>query len=201
VTRLLIIIIQSADWAVQNAKLQAAQFLIANFDVDVLAKNAAGRSVLTEAFQTGNTDLIELCLSHPTSSEERLIAVDGAKVAARADGSVSISSASADAETVAASSSGTTPVRSSAADLEAHAVTHRLAFLEADLPLPARHLVVRELPIDHADNPFGTDVAPELDTTGKLPETFVIVDLIPPPVALSVLLHLSHRPMHAPLAG
>jgi hypothetical protein len=144
--------------------------------VDVLAKNAAGRSVLTDAFQTGNTDVIELCLSHPTSSEERLIAVDGAKVSANADGSVSIStpSSSAEAEDGAAPDGATAeavsrpPVRSSAADLEAHAVTHRLAFLEDDVPHPSRHLVVRELPIDQADNPFGTDAAPELDTTGKL---------------------------------
>lgn len=159
-----------SDWAVQNAKLEAAQFLVSNYDLDVLAKNAMGRSVLTDAFQAGNTDLIELCLSHPTSSEERLIAVDGAKVKAKPDGSVSISTDGGDGATEEGAdgpSSSSPPVQSSVKDLEANAVTHRLAFREADLQDAAAHLVVRELPIDHADSPFGTDTAPELDTTGR----------------------------------
>jgi hypothetical protein len=61
-----------AHWAAQNAKLDALKFLVDNYEVDMLAKNSVGRSVLTEAFTSKDEACIELCLSHPTASEERL---------------------------------------------------------------------------------------------------------------------------------
>ena len=149
------------DWAVQNQKLEAAQYLIDNFDVDMLAKNSYGRSVLTDAFQSGNTDVIALCLSHPTANEERLLNTDGCQ---EVEGS----------------------------DKTSEGVTHTFDFTLAptvgDLPPPppppgpSSHtedgtscssdgltLLVRELVISRADNPFGNDTSPQDDTTGTPP--------------------------------
>jgi len=42
-------------------------------EIDVLQKNKFGKSVLTEAFTSQNTDLIKLILEHPTATEDRLI--------------------------------------------------------------------------------------------------------------------------------
>lgn len=69
-------------WAAQNGQAEAIRFLLDNFaEVDVLRKNEQGRSVLTEAFQSQNTDAIQLCLAHPSASEERL--ADGMQAAER----------------------------------------------------------------------------------------------------------------------
>ncbi len=58
-----------AHWAAQNGKLAALQFLVDNYDVDMLAKNSVGRSILTEAFASKDEQSIELCLSHPSANE------------------------------------------------------------------------------------------------------------------------------------
>jgi ankyrin repeat protein len=82
-------------WAAQNGKTAALKFLIDNYELDMLAQNALGRSVVTEAFQSQNAgqrillikidyepqltseyaveDCIELALSHASSTEERLV--------------------------------------------------------------------------------------------------------------------------------
>ena len=64
------------DWSAQNNQIEATKFLISNYDVDMLIKNIYGRSILTEAFKSGNSELIDLCLSHPSASEENLLRTD-----------------------------------------------------------------------------------------------------------------------------
>jgi predicted nicotinamide N-methyase len=131
-------------------------FFLENYELDVLQKNSFGRSVLTDAFQSGNTDIIALCLSHSSSTEERLLAVDDP-------------SATCDSATCAESN---TPN-------ESNEVIHEFDFTPlavADFsdptmdPTPAprirKTLRIRELPITRADNPFGSEVSPEDDTTG-----------------------------------
>lgn len=60
-------------WAAQNGNDAALKFLFDNYDVDVLASNSAGRTTLTEAFQSGNTESIAICMAHPSVTEERLL--------------------------------------------------------------------------------------------------------------------------------
>jgi predicted nicotinamide N-methyase len=137
-------------WAALNGQAGALKFLLENFDTDVLAKNHAGRSTLTEAFQSQNTEVIELCLSHPSASEENLMKTDTDNTKVTVDGE-------------------------SGADGydESHAVVHEMDF-SSSLPPDAAAggvggggtLKVRELPITRADSPFGSDTAPEDDTTG-----------------------------------
>lgn len=148
-----------AHWAAQNAKDGALKFIIDNYNVDVLAKNDLGRSILTEAFQSKSTECIELCLSHDSASEERLINPDKARktkeenAAAEADNQME------------------TDDQAEAENAEANAVTHTMQF-GTDVVVK-----VRELPITRADNPFGTDTAPEDDTTGTILCVFVLFNL------------------------
>jgi hypothetical protein len=134
-------------WAAQNGRADAIKFLIDHYEVDVLEKNAMGRSALTEAFQSKNTDCIELCLSHPSASEERLLG-----------GNQKVSESITEDCTTTATIAEETPEET---ESERDAVTHAMQFTEAG-PL----VRVRELPITRADNPFGSDEAPEDDTTG-----------------------------------
>ena len=61
-------------WAAQNRKADSLHYLLDQYpDVDVLARNSSGRSTLTDAFASGDTKVIEICLSHPSASEDRLI--------------------------------------------------------------------------------------------------------------------------------
>lgn len=117
-------------WAAQNGQAEAIKWLLAQYEVDVLEKNTSGRSALTEAFQSKNADCIELVLSHPSASEEKLMGGCNEE---------------ADLETAA----------------PADAVTHCMQFT-SETPL----IKVRELPITRADHPFGSEDAPEDDTTG-----------------------------------
>lgn len=144
-----------AHWAAQNGKTNALKFLLENFEVDVLAKNDLGRSILTEAFESKDTDCITLCLSHDSASEDRLINPD--KKAAPA-GDVKISAEATEGETNMQTEDDN---EDTAEDNEANAVTHTMQFG------PDVEIKVRELPITRADNPFGTETAPEDDTTGK----------------------------------
>jgi predicted nicotinamide N-methyase len=132
-------------WAVQNRKIDALKYFVTNYDVDMLAQNSFGKSTLTEAFQSQDTDIIEICLSHPSSSEEKLIEANGADAVVKSED---------DSEVVTSSDSD-----------EKHAVFHKF-FFEGDPTIIANPVQIRELPISRADNPFGTDVAPEDDTTG-----------------------------------
>ena len=131
-----------ADWAVQNQKLEAAKFLVANFDgLDVLLQNSSGRGALTDAFQTGNVELIDVCLGHPSSTEDKLLDKMEDKVKVTDN-------------TTEGGEGGETP-----------SITHEFA-LSADPTYGGKTISIRELPILNADNPFGTDAAPEDDTTG-----------------------------------
>ena len=129
-------------WAALNAQGSALKFLFDNYDVDVLMKNAAGRSTLSEAFQTQKTEIIEICLSHSSASEENLLKTD-ADTRVTVDGD----------------------------DSEMHAVVHEMDFSSSgsskDAEKRRRILRIRELPITRADSPFGSDTAPEDDTTGE----------------------------------
>ena len=131
-------------WAALNGQAESLKYLIDNYDVDMLIKNDAGRSTLTEAFQSQKTEVIEICLSHPSASEENLMKTD--------DPDVKVSIEGDDDNDYD----------------EKHAVVHLMDF-SSSLPnndSPRLQLKIRELPITRADNPFGSDTAPEDDTTG-----------------------------------
>lgn len=143
-------------WAAQNAKLESLRILFESYDVDVLAKNNAGRSTLTDAFDSKNTDVIEICLSHSSASEERLIETTdkNAKVVVE------------DEDTANSKESAKASVTY---DVTKDAVSHQMQF-SAD----SRLVHVRELPITRADNPFGSEAAPQDDTTGKIRSSIVL---------------------------
>jgi ankyrin repeat protein len=143
-----------AHWAAQNGKAEALKSIISLYEVDVLQKNDLGRSILTEAFASKCTDCIELCLSHDSASEERLINPNATAPAA-ADGTAP-NGKSAEQPSEAMD----TATSESVLD-DANAVTHVMQFGEGNTLVK-----IRELPITRADNPFGTASAPEDDTTG-----------------------------------
>jgi hypothetical protein len=60
-------------WSAVNNQLLALKFLLDHYAVDVVKQNSFGRSTLTEAFQTQNPELIEICLSHSSATEERIL--------------------------------------------------------------------------------------------------------------------------------
>ena len=136
-------------WAAQNAKAEALRFLIDNYGdlVDVLAQNKFGRSTLTEAFNSQNEEVIELCLSHPSASEDRLVPKSGTAAVEEGLQEMDLSSS---------------PSADPTSQLASHAVLHTMALGSGAEPA----LLCRELPITRADNPFGSDAAPEDDTTG-----------------------------------
>lgn len=45
-------------WAAQNGRVEALKFLVDHYEVDMLVQNKAGRSVLTEAFQSQNSGIL-----------------------------------------------------------------------------------------------------------------------------------------------
>jgi hypothetical protein len=129
--------------------MDAAKFLIENFDnVDVLQKNGVGRSILTDAFTTEDSDLIALCLNHSSSTEERLIAVDE-----NTTNSVKIVDESGEESS------------------QQKSITHELKLFETE-----QNLFIRELAILNADNPFGSETRPEDDTTGSI--SYVLLSLL-----------------------
>ena len=167
-------------WAAQNGQLKAFQFLIEAYECDVLQKNGQGRSTLTEAFSNGDKDVLEAVLSHPSASEENLIATQekGGTVTLPKEDEEDVAASFpegeepkegntvfSNTENAAAAAAATVAVAAAnaAADYdESNAVTHSLALSDTD----NRHVMLRELPITRADNPFGSDTAPEDDTTG-----------------------------------
>ena len=149
-------------WAVQNKQLAAVKFLMDNYELDMLDKNVSGKSVVTEAFGAQNADILEAVLSHSSATEERLVPEGGKINMEEEDGDVGGEedcNGDGDGKTGAAK----------------NAVLHEMFFLDerqgqkgetASESASETPLKVRELPIAHADNPFGTDTAPEDDTTG-----------------------------------
>jgi ankyrin repeat protein len=132
-------------WAAQNAKSESLRVLFDCFDVDVLVKNVAGRSTLTDAFESKEVAVIELCLSHSSASEERLLETNdkNAKIVEEDNENESGKESTAKVYNV-----------------EEHAVSHQMRF-RSDVVVK-----IRELPITRADHPFGSESAPEDDTTG-----------------------------------
>lgn len=134
-------------WAALNGKTDALKYLLENFEVDVLAKNKLGVSTLTEAFNSKNNDVIALCLEHKSSTEEKLMDMKN------------------DSGSKVNEENHTKPRAESESEVEngdLNAVEHLMALGEESKV----KLKIRELPITRADNPFGTDTAPEDDTTG-----------------------------------
>jgi predicted nicotinamide N-methyase len=134
-------------WAAQNSKHEALRFLVENYeDIDMLTTNNAGRSVLTEAFQSQSTECIEIALAHSSSSEDRLIP-DPSKVKVNVeDDDV--------CEEDEANNMDTTDADNS--------VTHLFRLTPTITP----QLQIRELPITNPDDPFGKPSRPEDDSTG-----------------------------------
>ncbi len=130
-------------WAAQNAKADSLKTLFDNYEVDVLAKNNAGRSTLTDAFDSKEVAAIELCLSHSSASEERLIETNDANAKVVED------------------KEGDKESSAKTYDVDEHAVSHQMKF-RSDIVVR-----IRELPITRADHPFGSESAPEDDTTGS----------------------------------
>lgn len=140
-------------WAALNAQEAALQFLFENYEVDVLAKNGNGRSTLSEAFQSQKPEIIEICLSHSSASEENLLKTDD-------DTRITVDGDESEANK--------------------HAVIHEMDFSRNSRTNGTkgsrergRVLKIRELPITRADNPFGSDTAPEDDTTGTYMRTYM----------------------------
>lgn len=123
-----------------------------HYEVDVLLKNSFGRSILTEAFQSQNTEVIELCLSHSSATEDRLISSTNTQDSPM-DMSIDVLEG-ASMETNSADSYDTS-----------NAVFHQMRFVTLQ-NVSTTTLKIRELPITRADNPFGTNTAPQDDTTG-----------------------------------
>lgn len=63
-------------WAAAAGHLDTVQLLLtpqATIVIDVLQRNKAGRSILTEGFSSSNHALVEILLEHESASEERLV--------------------------------------------------------------------------------------------------------------------------------
>jgi hypothetical protein len=163
-----------AHWAAQNGKAEALKFLLESYkDIDVLDKNDLGRSVLTEAFQSKNTECIELCLSHDSATEERLLPQGSQSKTTNSEGEETINVKVGAGEEAGANGMDVEEAGSmEVAEAEdTDAVTHCMGFMAAgeDPSTSATSAVrvqVRELPITRADCPFGSTAAPEDDTTG-----------------------------------
>ena len=61
-------------WAAANGQAATVALLLQQEGADVLLKNGAGRSALTEGFASNDTEVIQALLEHESASEERLVA-------------------------------------------------------------------------------------------------------------------------------
>lgn len=156
-------------WAAQNGQLDAMNFLIDNFggEVDMLAQNKLGKSTLTEAFNKGDEHVLEVVLKHDSANEEKLLQTNTSNgvnrtVEGQAEGGVTVFTSTNDASTDAAATTSADSAGAMAEFNESNAVTHMMDLANDKSVL----LKIRELPITNSDNPFGTDTAPEDDSTG-----------------------------------
>ena len=122
------------------------RFLMDSYNVDVLQKNSYGISALTNAFQSGNIEVIELCLSHSSADEERMIKTDAPSGAASQEGD---------------------PHQQDPKDTVGVEYVMSFNGIESD------HIRIRELPLPsdrQSDgslrNPLGSPDDPESDSTG-----------------------------------
>lgn len=139
--------------------------------IDVLLKNQFGRSALTEGFSSQNTEVVGLLLEHDSAEEERLIGGIGQTEPANKAESNKKSGDDTDDKNEKEEDSNTS-----------NGVIHEFLFTSNDeesienldhyhdvktddgIVKTIKTLLIRELPIAHADNPFGEK--PEDDTTG-----------------------------------
>lgn len=160
-------------WAAANGHENVVEMLLMHdFSyqpnaIDVLVKNSGGRSALTEGFSSQKTKLVGILLEHDSAAEERLLM--GAK------------EVDEDGNDVQIDDNGKT--KSVSENDVKNSITHEFDFLrdeseeKVEEPISAddklilgddvevKTLLIRELPIKNADNPFdeGDD---KLDTTG-----------------------------------
>jgi len=155
-------------WASANGHEAVVEMILNhNFgeEIDVLAKNQGGRSALTEGFSSKNTKLVGMLLEHDSASEEKLLG--GGKEVKVNDDDIK---------------EGEEARKMHA---EKHSITHEFDFLRDDEteegndksvesenvnPIlgdgeERKTLLIRELPIANADNPFD-EGEEKLDTTG-----------------------------------
>lgn len=136
----------------QNEDQKNSSF--ASVAMDVLQKNNFGRCALTEGFASGDTKTVEHLLNHDSAEEEKLI---GGLVKTDVDNE--------EAKSIVAGDDGGTQKERQ----EEKGVVHEFDFLKGDIKHEisdggAPSVFIRELPIAHADDPFGQ--APIEDTTG-----------------------------------
>ena len=168
-------------WAAANGHEEIVKLLLDEprfkDKIDVLQKNNFGRSALTEGFSSSNTKLVGHLLEHDSAEEDRLIGgmkkedvtnTDEADVAAlNEDGSVKSSETGSSAsvqvihefdflrEETKMADGAQEEIESSGGDDGDN---------NAAVDEKKNTILIRELPIAHADDPFGAK--PEEDTTG-----------------------------------
>ena len=145
--------------------------------VDVLRKNQGGRSALTEGFSSQKTKMVGLLLEHDSAAEEKLLMGTNAKEVDDDGNDVDVNME--DTDDASGEKNG---------DYAKHGITHEFDFLrdgsedaqmemdenpifssDSDTNDPdssqVKTLLIRELPIQDADNPFD-EGDEKLDTTG-----------------------------------
>ncbi|KAL7471716.1 hypothetical protein ACHAXS_012014 [Conticribra weissflogii] len=146
--------------------------------LDVLLKNKFGRSALTEGFASGDTPTVDVLLNHDSAEEERLIGglerkdvadEEGEEIAAgRGEGDEN-----ADRKGGAGDETKKEKEKEKEKEKTTKSILHEFNFLlggQSDPFISASDceghpsVFIRELPIAHADDPFGQ--SPIEDTTG-----------------------------------
>lgn len=131
-------------WASANGHGETVQYLTNQtiVEIDVLQKNGAGRSALTEGFTSQKEAVVKALLEHDSATEEKLLStgtpVDVEDDDGRGDNEEKTND---DATTTAAS--------------------HVHHLFDPEYPL-----LIRELAMKNADNPFADADRPDQDTTG-----------------------------------
>lgn len=146
-------------WASRENHVDVVKVLLERYSesgIDVLQKNKFGKSALTEGFSFGHkSDCNER--NKGKNDEESLTDVEKTKTV----GTLLEHDTACEDRLIGNS------VQNEAASEESQGVTHELALLCDDYNTKEHAtLLVRELPIAHADNPFGDHDDPSDDTTG-----------------------------------
>mmetsp|Transcript_20218 Transcript_20218/g.34440 ORF Transcript_20218/g.34440 Transcript_20218/m.34440 type:complete len:499 (+) Transcript_20218:76-1572(+) len=151
-------------WAAASGHAEVVNMILSHYDataktskknkpqqpLDVLLKNNFGRSALTEGFQSGDTKTVEHLLNHDSAEEERLIGgLDGKAV---------------DDDEMGVDDSECGEAKKSGGDSGKKSIVHEFDFLRDCGVEDGPCVSIRELPIAHADNPFGAEAIE--DTTG-----------------------------------
>jgi len=132
-------------------------------NVDVLARNAFGKSVLTEGFAGKSQGILKLLLEHPSADEDALMGGGGQGQCQEGNDGGEVLKAGLQSAKEANEASG--------GGGEA-TVIHRLVLdREND---PDRVLQIRELAIEHADDPFGKAAADDTTGLGVWPAALVL---------------------------